>query len=164
MCKTLVTVVSVLALLLVPITEVQSSSDSSNSSELTELHIGGIFPINGKGGWWVRCDAIKFVWEELITVEHYSSSPRRQGGIACMPAAKLALEDVNSNKELLPGFKLNLHSNDSEVRGWAELFTKALICYCWRHNFGDEWRDGGKSFEVKELGGVNTDRQQLRTV
>lgn len=55
MCKSLVTVVSVLVLLLVPITEVQSS----NSSELTELHIGGIFPINGKGGWWVR-----FVWEE----------------------------------------------------------------------------------------------------
>lgn len=40
----------------------------------------------------------------------------RQGGIACMPAAKLALEDVNGDKNLLPGFKLILHSNDSEVR------------------------------------------------
>ncbi|KAL5289009.1 GABBR1 family protein [Megaselia abdita] len=53
-----------------------------------ELHIGGIFPINGKGGW--------------------------QGGQACMPAANLALEDVNKETNLLPGFKLILHSNDSE--------------------------------------------------
>lgn len=54
-----------------------------------ELHIGGIFPIAGKGGW--------------------------QGGQACMPAARLALEDVNNKNDLLPGFKLTLHSNDSEV-------------------------------------------------
>lgn len=54
-----------------------------------ELHIGGIFPIKGKGGW--------------------------QGGQACMPAAELALEDVNKETNLLPGFKLILHSNDSEV-------------------------------------------------
>lgn len=54
-----------------------------------ELHIGGIFPINGKGGW--------------------------QGGQACMPAAQMALEDVNDNQNLLRGFKLTLHHNDSEV-------------------------------------------------
>lgn len=54
-----------------------------------ELHIGGIFPINGKGGW--------------------------QGGQACMPAAQMALDDVNARENLLPGFKLILHSNDSEV-------------------------------------------------
>lgn len=34
---------------------------------------------------------------------------------ACMPAANLALEDVNNKKDLLPGFELSLHSNDSEV-------------------------------------------------
>lgn len=53
------------------------------------LHIGGIFPIAGEGGW--------------------------QGGQACMPAANLALEDVNKRKDLLPGYVLKLHSNDSEV-------------------------------------------------
>ncbi|XP_043491897.1 gamma-aminobutyric acid type B receptor subunit 1 isoform X1 [Polistes fuscatus] len=52
------------------------------------LHIGGIFPINGKGGW--------------------------QGGQACKPAVDLALDDVNREKNLLPGFILKLHSNDSE--------------------------------------------------
>ncbi|XP_076252182.1 gamma-aminobutyric acid type B receptor subunit 1 isoform X2 [Rhynchophorus ferrugineus] len=52
------------------------------------LHIGGIFPIAGKGGW--------------------------QGGQACMPAARLALEDVNARRDLLPGYQLKLHSNDSE--------------------------------------------------
>nr|XP_024216938.1 gamma-aminobutyric acid type B receptor subunit 1 isoform X2 [Halyomorpha halys] len=52
------------------------------------LHIGGIFPIGGEGGW--------------------------QGGQACEPAANLALEDVNNRKDLLPGFTLKLHWNDSE--------------------------------------------------
>ncbi|XP_015601809.1 gamma-aminobutyric acid type B receptor subunit 1 isoform X2 [Cephus cinctus] len=52
------------------------------------LHIGGIFPIAGEGGW--------------------------QGGQACMPAANLALDDVNQQEDLLPGFTLKLHSNDSE--------------------------------------------------
>ncbi|KAK5637913.1 hypothetical protein RI129_000090 [Pyrocoelia pectoralis] len=31
-----------------------------------------------------------------------------------MPAANLALEDVNKRKDLLPGYVLKLHSNDSE--------------------------------------------------
>lgn len=62
---------------------------TENAHGYDELHIGGIFPIAGKGGW--------------------------QGGQACMPAARLALEDVNNQKDLLPGFKLTLHSNDSEV-------------------------------------------------
>lgn len=65
------------------------SCDAAARVELSELHIGGIFPIAGKGGW--------------------------QGGQACMPAARLALEDVNDRKNLLPGFQLTLHSNDSEV-------------------------------------------------
>lgn len=53
------------------------------------LHIGGIFPMEGEGGW--------------------------QGGQACMPAAELALFDVNNRTDLLSGFKLMLHSNDSKV-------------------------------------------------
>jgi hypothetical protein len=36
-----------------------------------------------------------------------------------MPAAKLALTDVNNKKDLLPDFQLTLHSNDSEV-GYGE--------------------------------------------
>lgn len=45
-----------------------------------------------------------------------------------MPAAKLALEDVNGDKNLLPGFKLILHSNDSEVRGiWRGISYVANI-------------------------------------
>lgn len=62
---------------------------STYNAQGDELHIGGIFPIAGKGGW--------------------------QGGQACMPAARLALEDVNRKTDLLPGFNLTLHFNDSEV-------------------------------------------------
>ncbi|KAK8378896.1 hypothetical protein O3P69_009556 [Scylla paramamosain] len=51
------------------------------------LNIGGIFPIGGSDGW--------------------------QGGRACQPSAMLAMEDVNSRPDLLPGYKLNLAWNDS---------------------------------------------------
>ncbi|XP_045468620.1 gamma-aminobutyric acid type B receptor subunit 1 isoform X1 [Harmonia axyridis] len=64
------------------------SVNVAGSSDNNVLHIGGIFPIAGEGGW--------------------------QGGQACMPAANLALEDVNARKDLLPGYTLKLHSNDSE--------------------------------------------------
>ena len=42
---------------------------------------------------------------------------------ACMPAVNLALDDVNREKNLLPGFILKLHSNDSEV---YDIFDKVL--------------------------------------
>lgn len=45
----------------------------------------------------------------------FQSQWTRIGGQACEPASYLALEDVNSNSDLLPGFRLTLHSNDSEV-------------------------------------------------
>lgn len=54
-----------------------------------DLHIGGLFPISGTGGW--------------------------QGGSACLPAAQMALDDVNKAGTLLPGYRLVLHWNDSEV-------------------------------------------------
>nr|CAD7453522.1 unnamed protein product [Timema tahoe] len=73
--------ISMLASLIKGYTLVDDNEDSV-------LHIGGIFPIGGKGGW--------------------------QGGQACEPAASLALEDVNNRKDLLPGFTLKLHWNDSE--------------------------------------------------
>ena len=34
---------------------------------------------------------------------------------ACKPAADMALADVNKRRDLLPGYKLHLHWNDSEV-------------------------------------------------
>lgn len=49
--------------------------------------------------------------------------------VACMPAAYLALDDVNSKKDLLPDFQLTLHSNDSEVgraRNQFILFRKVV--------------------------------------
>jgi len=44
-----------------------------------------------------------------------------------MPAAYLALEDVNNQKDLLPDFQLTLHSNDSEVSA----FGRRRFCYGW---------------------------------
>ena len=35
---------------------------------------------------------------------------------ACEPAARLALKDVNDKEDLLPGYHLNMHWNDSGVR------------------------------------------------
>lgn len=64
-----------------------------------DLHIGGIFPMEGEGGW--------------------------QGGQACKPAAELALADVNARSDLLSGFKLLLHSNDSKVINFILALTMA---------------------------------------
>lgn len=33
-----------------------------------------------------------------------------------MPAAQMAFEDVNKQENLLAGYQLKLHSNDSEVK------------------------------------------------
>lgn len=67
----------------------QNVDDVDDDDDDNVLHIGGIFPIGGKGGW--------------------------QGGQACEPAVRLALEDVNK-QSMLSGYKLKLHWNDSEVR------------------------------------------------
>ncbi|RWS04643.1 gamma-aminobutyric acid type B receptor subunit 1-like protein, partial [Dinothrombium tinctorium] len=56
-----------------------------------ELHIGGLFPMAGSG---------------------YSSG--WLGGQGCLPAVKMGLEDVNSFPNLLPGYRLVLHDNDSK--------------------------------------------------
>lgn len=62
----------------------------ANPSRLTNLHIGGLFPITGTGGW--------------------------QGGQGCLPAARMALNDVNAEPHLMQGYRLVLHWNDSQVR------------------------------------------------
>jgi hypothetical protein len=47
---------------------------------------------------------------------------------ACEPAASLALEDVNNRNDLLKGFTLKLHWNDSEVA--IQKSTKYCVCVC----------------------------------
>ena len=65
------------------------SQPTMSSRPRTNLHIGGLFPISGTGGW--------------------------QGGQGCLPAARMALNDVNDEPYLLPGYRLVLHWNDSQV-------------------------------------------------
>ena len=57
------------------------------------LYIGGIFPMTG--GW--------------------------AGGKGCRPAVDMALEDVNSNENILPGYRLEMFANDSMV--------SAVLCF-----------------------------------
>ena len=47
---------------------------------------------------------------------------------ACQPSAMMALEDVNSRPDLLPGYKLKLHWNDSEV--YLSKFRWPALVYC----------------------------------
>jgi len=58
----------------------------ANSGEVRQIYLAGTFPIQGSDGW--------------------------QGGQACLPAAQLALEDVNKSPDLLPGYHLNLAAKD----------------------------------------------------
>lgn len=45
-----------------------------------------------------------------------------------MPAVNLALDDVNHNENLLPGFILKLHSNDSQVYEMFNIILKEKHC------------------------------------
>ncbi len=51
------------------------------------LHIGGIFPMTGS-------------WA---------------GGKGCRPAIEMALEDINKEPDILPGYTLKMVANDSQV-------------------------------------------------
>ncbi|KFM80016.1 Gamma-aminobutyric acid type B receptor subunit 1, partial [Stegodyphus mimosarum] len=53
-----------------------------------DLYIGAIFPINGTGGW--------------------------LGGQGCLPAALMALDDVNARPDLLPGYHMKMPYYDSQ--------------------------------------------------
>uniref|UniRef100_A0A915BDQ1 Receptor ligand binding region domain-containing protein n=1 Tax=Parascaris univalens TaxID=6257 RepID=A0A915BDQ1_PARUN len=60
-------------------------------ADCTELHIGGVFPMEaGSGGW--------------------------AGGQACLPAVQMALEDVNGDADVLPGYTLRLHHHNSKCQ------------------------------------------------
>ena len=63
-----------------------------DKSKLKYIEIGGLFPMNGNEGntGWL-------------------------GGQGCLPAAMMALEDVNNNEELLSGYYLNITWNNSQV-------------------------------------------------
>ncbi|KAK6766558.1 hypothetical protein RB195_026066 [Necator americanus] len=55
------------------------------------LHIGGTFPMEaGSGGW--------------------------AGGQACLPAVQMALEDVNSRPDVLPGYVLHMNTSNSKCQ------------------------------------------------
>ncbi|EPB79350.1 hypothetical protein ANCCEY_01509 [Ancylostoma ceylanicum] len=63
------------------------------------LHIGGTFPMEaGSGGW--------------------------AGGQACLPAVQMALEDVNSRPDVLPGYVLHMNTSNSKCQ--AGLATQQL--------------------------------------
>uniref|UniRef100_A0A0N5AF94 G_PROTEIN_RECEP_F3_4 domain-containing protein n=1 Tax=Syphacia muris TaxID=451379 RepID=A0A0N5AF94_9BILA len=61
------------------------------TNAVVELHIGGLFPMEaGTGGW--------------------------AGGEACLPAVKMAIEDVNKDDKVLAGYTLKLHQNNSKCQ------------------------------------------------
>ena len=66
---------------------------------LKKIYIGGLFPMNGTTGW--------------------------LGGQGCLPAAQMALQDVNDDQTLLKGYELDLKWNNSQVcrRLWLILIV-----------------------------------------
>uniref|UniRef100_A0A6G1S9V3 Gamma-aminobutyric acid type B receptor subunit 2 n=1 Tax=Aceria tosichella TaxID=561515 RepID=A0A6G1S9V3_9ACAR len=75
---------------------------SSGKQKLQTLYIAGLFPLTGTGGW--------------------------IGGSGCLPAAEMALDDVNARQDLLPGYKLELTYKDSQCNpGKAARFMYDLI-------------------------------------
>ncbi|XP_039214034.1 gamma-aminobutyric acid type B receptor subunit 1-like, partial [Crotalus tigris] len=69
-----------------PVCELWRPPVSRSGSGKKRLHIGALFPMTG--GW--------------------------PGGQACLPSAQMALEDVNSRRDILPDYELRLDHRDSE--------------------------------------------------
>lgn len=61
--------------------------NSTGGFKSKNLTIGGIFPMSG-------------AWS---------------GGIGCLPAVKMALDDVNNRTDILPDYHLSMDYNDSQV-------------------------------------------------
>ncbi|CAI5456160.1 unnamed protein product [Caenorhabditis angaria] len=65
-----------------------SENDDDEVGDRVVLNFAGTFPMqSGSGGW--------------------------AGGQACHPAVQMALRDVNNNKNILPGYYINMTNNDS---------------------------------------------------
>lgn len=62
--------------------------ETGEASGLKSLYIAAVFPMKGHGGW--------------------------LGGQGCLPAALMALEDVNKRSDLLVGYKLEIDWRDSQ--------------------------------------------------
>ena len=67
---------------------IPQGSPGGKEDTLKKLYIGGIFPMTG--GW--------------------------AGGKGCRPAVTMALQAVNRRPDILPGYKLEMFYNDSQVR------------------------------------------------
>lgn len=61
-----------------------------------------------------------FCFSEYLSIGHGGWL----GGQGCLPAALMALEDVNNRSDLLSGYKLRLHWRDSQVTGKANIFQR----------------------------------------
>lgn len=59
------------------------------TKQLKTIYIGGLFPMNGSTGW--------------------------VGGQGCLPAAMMALQDVNNDRNILDGYYLDIKWNNSQV-------------------------------------------------
>jgi len=76
--------------------------ESSGTKKVQTLHIAGLFPMTGTGGW--------------------------IGGSGCLPAVLMALDDVNARQDLLSGYKLELTYKDSQCNpGKAARFMYDMI-------------------------------------
>ncbi|XP_042308292.1 gamma-aminobutyric acid type B receptor subunit 1 [Sceloporus undulatus] len=83
-----------------PICELWRPPVSRSGSGKKRLHIGALFPMTG--GW--------------------------PGGQACLPSAQMALDDVNSRRDILPDYELRLDHRDSECEpGVATKFLYELL-------------------------------------
>ena len=81
------------------VTGEHGSGAPGKSLNKTKLVIGGIFPM--EGGW--------------------------AGGKGCRPAVDMALQDVNSREDILPGYELEIVAHDSRVRA---LDPHVFLCLC----------------------------------
>lgn len=90
-----------------------------------ELHIGGIFPMSASISGWA-------------------------GGQACLPAALMALDDINNRHDVIPGYKLVLHGHKNDSRVRRESFFICMMIGEWS-NFSVPTRPCSKNYVRADL-------------
>ncbi|GFX38249.1 uncharacterized protein TNCV_3838451 [Trichonephila clavipes] len=111
---------------------IQAEIPMPKAPEKKDLYIGAIFPINGTGGW--------------------------LGGQGCLPAALMALEDVNAEPNLLPGYKMKMPYNDSQSqKPSGQGIGSWLACHEFEPSTIKDWSRRGE-MHVKSVESSNVTR------
>ncbi|KJH41376.1 hypothetical protein DICVIV_12652 [Dictyocaulus viviparus] len=80
------------------------------------LYIGGTFPMEAGSGGWAGGQDLLVMLQRYICILLFFLFLRFSFIKACLPAVQMALEDVNSRPDILPGYVLHMNTSNSKCQ------------------------------------------------